>query len=82
MSPFDGGIQIWFHQLYVEKEFRKMGINTKIFKFFQDKVKTIEGVKGINLIVIGENKISSNIYIKLGMKKSEELLSWTNFEEW
>ena len=26
LSPFSGGIELWIHQVYVHKEFRKKGI--------------------------------------------------------
>ena len=82
MDPHDGGIHIWIHQIYVEKEFRKIGILSKIFKYVQDKAKIMEGVKKIIMGVADDNELAKSIYSKFGMKQSQEKLYWANVDNW
>ena len=80
ISPYDGGIQIWIHQIYVEKEFRKMGVLRRLFKSVLEKTKNMERTTKICLAVSDHNQAAREIYSKFGMKESEDMHPWLNFE--
>lgn len=58
---------LWIHSVYVEKEFRQMGIFSKMYSWVQEKVQTSDLYCGIRLFVDKSNKIAQNCYKQLGM---------------
>lgn len=61
-----GGMAAWIEELYVDDDFRSLGIGSKFFEFLTDELKG--KIKRIRLEVGNENEGAKRLYEKLGFE--------------
>ena len=61
-----GGMAAWIEELYVDDDFRNLGIGSEFFEFLANELKG--KIKRIRLEVSDENEGAKRLYKKLGFK--------------
>ncbi len=77
-SDWRNGQVLWIQSVFVEKEYRRMGVFKKMYEFI--KAKTLEennNYRGIRLYVDKSNEAAIRVYEKLGMNNQHyETFEW------
>ena len=68
----------WFQSVYVDKEFRKQGVFTSMYRFVEQRAKE-KGVYALYLYVDKDNHLAISVYEKLGMKRLNKLIIEKDF---
>lgn len=63
------GTFLWIQSVYVNKEFRGMGVFKALYKFIRDIADNDNNICGIRLYVEKENTIAKKTYKNIGMKE-------------
>ncbi|CAI2382017.1 unnamed protein product [Moneuplotes crassus] len=71
VNPTVGGLIYMIQSVFVEKDFRKMGIFRKIFQKAQQIAHEDPQCKGLRLYVELENKVAQKVYQNMGMSEVE-----------
>ena len=77
MQPRLGGLIYMIQSVYVDKDYRKMGIFRSLYQTIIDKAKADPITKAVRLYVEHDNYTAQAVYEKLGMSK----LDTCNFDE-
>ena len=77
MQPRIGGLIYMIQSVYVDKEYRKIGVFRSLYQNIIDKAKADPMVKAVRLYVEHDNYTAQAVYEKLGMSK----LDTCNFDE-
>ena len=76
-SDWRNGMVYWIQSVYVQKQFRRLGIYSKMYAHIQDLVKTDDSVRGIRLYVDKTNMNAQETYKKTGMNGEHyQLFEW------
>ena len=67
-SDWRNGTFLWIQSVYVNKEFRGMGVKA-LYKFIRDIADNDNNICGIRLYVEKENTIAKKTYKNIGMKE-------------
>ncbi len=78
-SDWRNGMFWWIQSVYVQQEFRKSGVFTKLFQHIEQEAKKRGDVCGLRLYVERHNTRAQKIYEKLNMKKTNYDLYETDF---
>lgn len=68
-SDWRNGTFLWIQSVYVNKEFRGMGVFKSLYKFIRDIADNDNNICGIRLYVEKENTIAKKTYKNIGMKE-------------
>ena len=68
-SDWRNGTFLWIQSVYVNKEFRGMGVFKALYKFIRDIADNDNNICGIRLYVEKENTIAKKTYKNIGMKE-------------
>lgn len=68
-SDWINGTFLWIQSVYVNKEFRGMGVFKALYKFIRDIADNDNNICGIRLYVEKENTIAKKTYKNIGMKE-------------
>lgn len=68
-SDWRSGTFLWIQSVYVNKEFRGMGVFKALYKFIRDIADNDNNICGIRLYVEKENTIAKKTYKNIGMKE-------------
>lgn len=68
-SDWRNGTFLWIQSVYVNKEFRGMGVFKALYKFIRDIAGNDNNICGIRLYVEKENTIAKKTYKNIGMKE-------------
>ena len=68
-SDWRNGTFLWIQSVYVNKEFRRMGVFKALYKFIRDIADNDNNICGIRLYVEKENTIAKKTYKNIGMKE-------------
>lgn len=68
-SDWRNGAFLWIQSVYVNKEFRGMGVFKALYKFIRDIADNDNNICGIRLYVEKENTIAKKTYKNIGMKE-------------
>lgn len=68
-SDWRNGTFLWIQSVYVNKEFREMGVFKALYKFIRDIADNDNNICGIRLYVEKENTIAKKTYKNIGMKE-------------
>lgn len=68
-SDWRNGTFLWIQSVYVNKEFRGMGVFKALYKFIRDIADNDNNICGIMLYVEKENTIAKKTYKNIGMKE-------------
>ena len=68
-SDWRNGTFLWIQSVYVNKEFRGMGVFKALYKFIRDIADKDNNICGIRLYVEKENTIAKKTYKNIGMKE-------------
>lgn len=68
-SDWRNGTFLWIQSVYVNKEFRGMGVFKALYKFITDIADNDNNICGIRLYVEKENTIAKKTYKNIGMKE-------------
>lgn len=68
-SDWRNGTFLWIQSVYVNKEFRGMGVFKALYKFIRDIADNDNNICGIRLYVEKENIIAKKTYKNIGMKE-------------
>ena len=68
-SDWRNGTFLWIQSVYVNKEFRGMGVFKALYKFIRDISDNDNNICGIRLYVEKENTIAKKTYKNIGMKE-------------
>ena len=68
-SDWRNGTFLWIQCVYVNKEFRGMGVFKALYKFIRDIADNDNNICGIRLYVEKENTIAKKTYKNIGMKE-------------
>ena len=68
-SDWRNGTFLWIQSVYVNKEFRGMGVFKALYKFIRDIEDNDNNICGIRLYVEKENTIAKKTYKNIGMKE-------------
>ena len=68
-SDWRNGAFLWIQSVYVNKEFRGMGVFKALYKFIRDIADNDNNICGIRLCVEKENTIAKKTYKNIGMKE-------------
>ena len=68
-SDWRNGTFLWIQSVYVNKEFRGMGVFKALYKFIRDIADNDNNICGIGLYVEKENTIAKKTYKNIGMKE-------------
>ncbi len=76
-SDWRNGYILWIQSLFIEPEYRDKGIFSEVYKFFQNKVRNQENLKGIRLYVDKTNQKAVRVYQAIGMSNQHyEMFEW------
>ena len=76
-SDWRNGMVYWIQSVYVQKQFRRLGIYSKMYAHIQDLVKTDDSVRGIRLYVDKTNMNAQETYKNTGMNGEHyQLFEW------
>ena len=70
-SDWRNGVQWWLQSVYVDRNFRRLGIFDKMFRFVLAKANSQRNVCGVRLYVDKANTIAQSTYQSLGMHQSD-----------
>ena len=76
-SDWRCGLFWWIQSVYVELEFRRQGVFSKLYEFLKDKASREPNVCGFRLYVEHSNNTGQSTYAGVGMKE----ISYKFFEE-
>ncbi len=76
-SDWRNGLFWWIQSVFVETEFRRMGLFSKMYANLKDSVDNDEYIAGLRLYVEENNHAAQKTYLKQGMYKTHYYL----FEE-
>ena len=68
-SDWRNGTFLWIQSVYVNKEFRGMGVFKALYKFIRDIADNDNNICGIRLYVEKDNTIAKKTYKNIGMKE-------------
>ena len=68
-SDWRNGTFLWIQSVYVNKEFRGMGVFKALYKFIRDIADNDNNICGIRLYGEKENTIAKKTYKNIGMKE-------------
>ncbi|CAI2382394.1 unnamed protein product [Moneuplotes crassus] len=71
INPTVGGLIYMLDDVFVEKDFRRMGIFRKIFRKAQEIANEDPHCKGLRLCVEEDNTVAQKVYQNMGMKEVE-----------
>ena len=79
-SDWRNGRILWIHSVYVEKQYRGIGIYRKLYEHVKNLVEHDKSdFRGIRLYVDKSNVSAQKVYEKLGMQNHHyELFEWMN----
>jgi GNAT superfamily N-acetyltransferase len=66
-SDWRNGIFLWLQSVYVEPNFRKKGIYSKLYSFVKDLVLKSPEYLGLRLYVAMNNSVAREVYSRTGM---------------
>ena len=66
-SDWRNGTVLWIQSVYVDSQFRKLGIYGTLYSHIRSLVAADETLKGIRLYVDESNKAAREVYTRLGM---------------
>ncbi|MBT3228310.1 MAG: GNAT family N-acetyltransferase [Candidatus Marinimicrobia bacterium] len=69
-SDWRNGLFWWIQSVYVQKEYRELGLYKQMYEFVKTLTDRSKNVVGIRLYVDHDNTKAQNVYTKLGMTKS------------
>lgn len=73
-SDWRNGWFWWIQSVFVDKQYRQLGLYKSMYAYLQKKAHEDKEVVGIRLYVEKENQIAQNTYEKLGMYETDYLL--------
>jgi len=76
-SDWRNGTVLWIHSVYIQTQFRKMGIYKKLYSHLKDLVEKSPHLRGLRLYVDKRNLNAQLVYRALGMDNQHyELFEW------
>ena len=66
-SDWRNGVFWWIQSVYIEKEWRKVGVFRRLFEFIRDEAQQRSDVVGLRLYVEKDNTSAKTVYEKLGL---------------
>ncbi len=66
-SDWRNGTFLWIQSVYVEPNYRKMGIYSKMYSFVKNLVLNSPEYLGLRLYVVMNNKVAQEVYSRTGM---------------
>jgi ribosomal protein S18 acetylase RimI-like enzyme len=79
-SDWRCGLFWWIQSVYVEPEFRRQGVFSKLYVFLKDKASRESNVCGFRLLVEHSNLAGQGTYVGIGMEESSYKLYEESFE--
>jgi GNAT superfamily N-acetyltransferase len=76
-SDWRNGTVLWIHSVYVQKEYRKLGLFKSLYLHLKNKVSSSDNLRGLRLYVDKRNLNAQVVYKNLGMDNEHyELYEW------
>ena len=79
-SDWRCGLFWWIQSVYVEREFRRQGVFSKLYEFLKDKASREPNVCGLRLHVEHSNLVGQDTYAGVGMEEVSYKLYEESFE--
>jgi ribosomal protein S18 acetylase RimI-like enzyme len=73
-SDWRNGLFWWIQSVYVEPDFRRMGIYRRMYEFVKQLAAEKGGACGFRLYVEKENRVAQKTYKSLGMEETHYLM--------
>ena len=73
-SDWRNGVQWWLQSVYVDPNFRRQGVFSKLYSYVIDLAKTKRNVCGVRLYVNRNNAKAIATYTSLGMQETNYLM--------
>lgn len=69
-SDWRNGLFWWIQSVYIQPEFRRLGIYRQLYQYVKTIAGQQSGVCGLRLYVADDNENAQNAYLKLGMHET------------
>ena len=79
-SDWRCGLFWWIQSVYVEREFRRQGVFSKIYEFLKEKASREPNVCGFRLNVEHSNRAGQSTYARVGMAETSYKVYEESFE--
>ena len=69
-SDWRNGTFWWIQSVFVHKKYRNQGLYRLMYEFIKTQIDSDDQTVGVRLYVDEDNAMAQNVYMRLGMKKS------------
>ena len=79
-SDWRNGVQWWLQSVYVDSEYRRIGVFNRLYAFVKEQALSKKDVTGIRLYVDKSNQKAMTTYKSLGMQPTNYLIYETSVQ--